>query len=347
MSEDKIYCSSSFLSYRTIIDESKTFTNKYPLHKNKPPQDLIKVASSQDLYNALKSQIEKVCSQKKVALCLSGGIDSAILAKMLPKGTQTYTFKCVVPGVDVTDETIRAKKYADECGLKHKVVEVYWQDFENFSPILMKHKGSPIHSIEVQMYKAALEAKKDGIELLIYGESADLKYGGLSGLLSKDWTFGEFVDRYLYVKPYQVLKEWNMDLTPIKQFEKDGYIDVHGFNNNPFLHEALNSYYNACETANIEYLLPYSNTILNCELDLIRIRNGENKYVIRELFKMLYKDFEVPKKIPMPRPMNEWFKDWSGPTRPEFWPHCTDNMTGDQKWLVWVLEKYLNMIDEK
>jgi len=47
----------------------------------------------------------------------------------------------------------------------------------------------------------------------------------------------------------------------------------------------------------------------------------------------------------MPRPVNEWFADWVGPTRPEFIPHCTDDMTGDQKWMVWCLERYLNIIE--
>ena len=68
--------------------------------------------------------------------------------------------------------------------------------------------------------------------------------------------------------------------------------------------------------------------------------------MIREIFERLYPDYEVPEKIPMPRPVNEWFKDWKGPTREEFWPNCTENMKGDQKWLVWCLEQFLNMIED-
>lgn len=40
--------------------------------------------------------------------------------------------------------------------------------------------------------------------------------------------------------------------------------------------------------------------------------------------------------------MNEWFKDWAGPTREEFLPNSTAKLTGDQKWLLWCLEKFLN-----
>ena len=60
----------------------------------------------------------------------------------------------------------------------------------------------------------------------------------------------------------------------------------------------------------------------------------------------MYPGIDMPAKIPMPRPVNEWFADWKGPSRLEFIPHCTDNMTGDQKWMVWCLERYLNMIEE-
>ena len=74
-------------------------------------------------------------------------------------------------------------------------------------------------------------------------------------------------------------------------------------------------------------------------------RHGLNFTLVREVFQRLYPDLKVPAKTPMPRPMNEWFKDWTGPQRPEFWPHCTDHMNGDQKWLVWCLENFLNMID--
>jgi len=47
----------------------------------------------------------------------------------------------------------------------------------------------------------------------------------------------------------------------------------------------------------------------------------------------------------MPRPMDEWFENWEGPKRPEFWPNCHVNMTGDQKYYIWILEKFLEAQD--
>ena len=159
--------------YRTIVDDNKCFSEKYPPVLFEENLDKKEVFHSNELEEELKIQIEKACDNSKAALALSGGIDSAILAKFMPKGSTCYTFKCIVPGVDVVDETIQAEKYAKECGLCHKVIEIYWEDFEKYAPVLMRRKGAPIHSIEVQIYKAALQAKADGFDSLIFGESAD------------------------------------------------------------------------------------------------------------------------------------------------------------------------------
>ena len=278
-----------------------------------------------------------------IALALNGGIDTAILAKFMPKGSIAYTFKCVVPGMNVTDETPAAAKYAEACGLKHKVVEIYWEDFEKYVDQLMIQKGAPIHSIEVQIYKAALQAKEDEIDTLTFGEAADAIYGGLSGLLSKEWRIGEFIDRYSFVLPYKVIKDPELPIKPYKQWETNGYIDPHQFISHVFIQESVASYLNATKLAGINIVFPFPETYLACPMDYRRIRAGENKYLVREVFQRLYPDFIVPQKTPMPRPMNEWFHDWKGPQREEFWHDCVDGLSGDQKWLLWVLERYLNL----
>ena len=348
MREDKSYCMSSFLMLRTIYNHDITFKDGIIPRFFEENEDREIVTNSIELENKLKKEIDAVCNQgKKVALALSGGIDSAILAKFMPKGSIAYTFKCIVPGIDVVDETPVASMYAKECGLEHKVIEIYWEDFEKYSSLLMKHKGAPIHSIEIQIYKAAMEAKKDGVDVLIFGESADVNFGGQNGLLSKDWTISEYIDRYSYVLPYKALKKPIIVNEPFLKYSNDGYIDTHEFNRHAYYCESMGSYQNAMETAGVELCAPFSKTYLGLPLDYTRIRNGENKYLVREIFKRLYPKFIIPPKTPMPRPMNEWLKDWEGPTRSEFLPHCTDNMTGDQKWLVWILEQYLNLIDEE
>lgn len=343
---DKKYCMNSYLMYRTIADDNKCFTEKLVpkiFHVDFPRTP---IKNSNDLELAIRSQIDEWTKDGKAALAVSGGIDSAIIAKFMPRGSKAYTFQCKVPGVEVTNEVPQASKYCNECNLNHEVIEVFWEDFEKYAPILMKHKGAPIHSIEVQIYKAALKAKADGFERIIFGESSDVNYGGLSGLMSKDWTYGEFVERYTYLLPYKVLKDSELILEPYKRFEENGYVDAHEFCRNFFLEEGMGSYVNACECAGIEVKTPFINTTLAVPLDYDRIRKGENKYIVREVFSRNYKNWEIPTKTPMPRPMNEWLHDWKGPSRNEFWENCVGTLTGDQKWQVWALEKFLNMIDE-
>lgn len=347
MNVDKTYCSSSFLMYRRIIDKEKCFNMSLPVHRVNIDFKREIVCESNQLLTVLREKVKNATKNGKVALALSGGIDSAILAKLMPGGATAYTFKCIVPGVKVIDETKKASEYARECGLNHKIIEINWDDMIAFSPVLMEHKGAPIHSIEVQIFKAAIQAIQDGNHGIIFGESADCLFGGLSDLLSKDWLFGDFVERYMFVNPVKVLKRFCFDLTPFNRHCKDGRIDPHDFISNEFFPESIASYINASETAGIQAFLPYSECKMGSSIDYARIRSGENKYLVREVFKKLYPGWEIPKKTPMPRPMDEWLKNWQGPTREEFWPHCTDNMTGDQKYYVWILEKFLNYIEKQ
>lgn len=345
MTVDKDYCMNSFLMFRTIADDEKCFTAD--LKPNIFHVDFARfpVHNSDDLEEVIRTQVAEWTKDGKAALAVSGGIDSAIIAKFMPKGSKAYTFQCIVPGIQVTNEVPQAKRYAEESDLDHEVIEVYWEDFEKYAPLLMKHKGAPIHSIEVQIYKAALKAKADGFERLIFGESSDVNYGGLSGLMSKDWTFGSFVERYSYLLPYKVLKKPELILEPYQRFEQNGYVDAHEFCRNFFLEEGMGSYVNACQCAGIDVRTPYIMTTLAEPLDYARVRAGENKYIVREVFERLYPDWQVPVKTPMPRPMNEWMEKWEGPKRSEFWPNCVKDLTGDQKWLVWALEKFLDMIE--
>ena len=341
---DKNYCMSSFLMLRTIYNREYRFFDDMKIKFFQENKDRYPIYNSFELEERLQREVARACESGKPALALSGGIDSAILAKYMPKGSVAYTFKCVVPGVQVTDETHVAKRYAEECGLEHRVVEIYWEDFERYAPMLMWRKGSPIHSIEVQIYKAALQAKEDGFDTLIFGESADVNYGGQDGLLSKDWTTQEYMDRYSYLNPCDVLKNPIIIYDAFEKYSKNGFIDVHEFNRNIYYCESMGSYENACSLAEINLCAPYSKTYMGVPLDYDRIRKGENKYLVREIFQRLYTNFVVPPKLPMPRPMNEWMKEWSGPTRSEFRNDIDiQKFTGDQKWLLWCLEYFLNM----
>ena len=344
---DKQFCMSSYLMYRYVYDNSYSFQDGVSCKQVDLEFNRLPVVDKDSLYNALKKYVDEACEDGKSALALSGGIDSAVLARLVPAGTKAYTFRCIVPGIDVTDESKSAKRWADLNHLDHEIIDITWEDIVLAADSCMKHKGAPIHSIEAQIFIAAKQAVSAGMTKFILGENADIIYGGMNGLLAKDWLYAEFVDRYSYVMPYRVLRNPIMPLQPFMEFEKNGHIDGYDFTNKYFRQEALGTYTNACETAGIEFVGPYSLTYMDCPIDYKRIRSGDTKYIVRELFKDLYPGMKIPAKIPMPRPVNEWFANWKGPIRSEFLPHCTDTMTGDQKWMVWCLERYLNLIEEK
>ena len=139
------------------------------------------------------------------------------------------------------------------------------------------------------------------------------------------------------------MKKPELPIGMFVKYQENGKIDPHRFVSNVFIQESVASYINAAETAGVDVVLPYPETYLAGKIDYARIRNGENKYLVREVFQRLYPDFEIPPKTPMPRPMNEWLKDWKGPERPEFWENCAEGLTGDQKWLLWSLETFLDL----
>lgn len=193
---------------------------------------------------------------------------------------------------------------------------------------------------------AATQALKDKIEVMIIGESSDLIFGGMDKLLSKDWTFDEFVKRYTFLDAAEVLEN-PADVNYLFEHYRHGdKIDFLKFMDEIFSIESSSSYMNAFETAKLSYFDPYASLKMGEPLNLRRIRAGESKYLIRELFTMKYPSFPVPDKIPMPRPVDFYFADWKGPARHEFKKNLDmRKFTGNQKWQLYCLERFLNLFD--
>ena len=342
MRVDKEYCMSSFLTFRYIFDENVTFKENISRSKYQIADTKYLCETADDIDAAIRDYFkDKIDS--RTGIMLSGGMDSATLATYMPKGTKAYTLKSMAEGA--LDESEQAKEYAEICGLDHRIVEIYWEDYEKYSPILMKRKGAPIHSIEPMIYKAALQAKADGCDKLVFGDSADMVFGGLDGLLAKDWSYEEFVQRFTYLNPRLVLKNPVRIDEPFMPFWDGETFDSHRFVNERFGVESVNSYLNALACAGVEYVEPYGTMNMSAPINLERIRSGDTKYLVRELFTKRYNGLKPREKIPMPRAVGIWLADWEGPTREEFLPDCIEGLKADQKWLLYSLEMFLNMID--
>lgn len=345
MTIDKKYCMSSYMAFRYIEKEGVEFyeglhhSNFIPLPDNKK----ILVRNAEEIGKAIEESIYKV-KDKKLGIMLSGGMDSAIIASYM-KGCDAYTFR-FIDGKIQREELARAEYYADYYGLNLHYVDINWDTVEKYLDIVMKAKGAPVHSIEPQILQAALQAKNDGIELMLVGESSDLIFGGMDQLLSKDWTFDEFMKRYIFTQPDEVLVESEDVSYLFEKYRQGNGINFLQFMDDVFSIESSGSYMNAFGVASMPYMDPYARLKMKDKLDLYRVRHGEPKYLIRELMAMRYPEIPVPDKIPMPRPVDVYFKDWTGPKRREFKKNLDMNKySGNQKWQLYCLERFLDIYE--
>ena len=344
---DKAYCMSSYMAFRYIERDDMDF---YPgmHHENiKPIPDEMRilVRSSEEIGLEIEKQIKQF-EEKKKGIMLSGGMDSAIVASYLP-GAEAYTFR-FLDGKYQEEELKRAEYYAQYYNLNLHYVDISWDTVVQHLEPVMKAKAAPVHSIEPQILQAALQAKADGVEIMFVGESSDLIFGGMDQLIGQEWTFADFMNRYIFTKPEDVLKNPVSMKYVFERYRQDGnMIDYLTFMDDIFSIESSSSYMNAFSVAGMPYFDPYAKLKMADPLDLYRVRNGEPKYLIRELMAKRYPDIPIPNKVPMPRPVDVYFRTWDGPKRPEFRNNIDMNkFTGNQKWQMYCLEKFLTMNEQ-
>ncbi len=338
---------SSYIAYRYIWRDGVDFAEGFQ-HKNYlpvPDDERIPVKTSEDIDREIQLQFDELYKKyDSIGILLSGGMDSANLATYLKPGSHAYTFNSVSGVFDA--DVQRAQTYCRKLQLQHHLIDITMDDYEKYTPLVMRHKFAPVHSIEPQIFKAAEMAKSDGVQLIIVGESADLIFGGMDKLISPEWTFDGFVKRYTFLDPQLVLTN-PVDQTALFERYREGEdgIDVMRFMDEVFAVESSSSYLNAFGAAWLPYYDPYAKLVMAEPLDMQRVRNGEPKYLVRGLYAMKYPELEIPFKIPMPRPVDAVFKEWEGPKRPEFRKDIPmSELTGNQKWQLWCAEQFLNML---
>ncbi len=344
---DKDFCLSSYIAFRYVWREDMNFypSLQHRLFKPLPINQRISVVSADEIDVDIKKQFDALYEEyDSIGILLSGGMDSAILASYLKPGSHAYTFNSNT-GVFNADVE-RAVAYCKKYQLQHHLVNITLEDYQEYTPIVMKRKCTPVHSIEPQIYKAAIHAKDDGVKLMIVGESADLIYGGMDKLISQDWRFEAFAQRYTFLEPSLVLNA-PIDMSQLyERYRKGDRIDFLKFMDEVFSIESSGSYWNAFGAADMPYYDPYARQMMGMPLDLQRVRNGEPKYLVRELYAMKYPERDIPDKIPMPRPVDAIFQNWEGPQRAEFKKGIPmSTLTGNQKWQLWCAELFLNMCE--
>lgn len=344
---NKDYCLSSYLAFRFIERDDMDFFDGMHHHNIElpPDEEKISVETSDGIGTAIEKQLDAF-RDKSCGILLSGGMDSAIVASYM-NGGEAYTFR-FLGGDFQKEELARAEYYAKYYNLNLHYVDISWDTVEKHLPSCMESKCAPVHSIEPQICQAALQAQNDGVEMMFIGDGSDYIFGGMDKLLSKDWYFDDFVERYFSINPTKALINPVAMTYPFEPFRlPNGKIDFQGFMAGLMTKESFNSYYNAFKVAGMPYHDPYSRLKMAGPLDLNRIRNGEPKYLIRELMAKRYPEIPVPDKNPMPRPVDFYFADWKGPKRHEFKQGLDmSEFTGNQKWQLWCAETFLNFFEK-
>ena len=133
---DKNYCMSSYLAFRYIERPDADF---YPgmHHRNFVP----------------------VPDSERIPVASADEIDRAISSYM--RGCDAYTFR-FLGGEYGREELARAEYYAGYYGLELHYVDITWDTVERGLDICMRAKCAPVHSIEPQIYQAAMQAKGVG-----------------------------------------------------------------------------------------------------------------------------------------------------------------------------------------
>lgn len=342
---DKGYCMSSFLALRYIADAEKIFSKgvEHEPLQLRPDSEKLPCCTSDDIDRNIRAVMDRF-DLSHAALFLSGGIDSGILASYMPKGSKAYTVHNESHLNDL--EVERAARICEINSLEHIVIEVSWQDYQDVMDGIAMKTGYPVFGNTPQVYCLTEKAIADGNDFIVFGDDADLVFGGLDQLLSKDWEYDAFVKRVMYLDPKRVLKE-PADLSGVFEQYRIG---MHRVDFQKCIKEVVSTstgiaYYNAFKCAGVNAVDPYTFLKMGVPLDLARIRSGESKYLLRELYKKKYPTLEIPEKIPMARPMDIWMKDWEGPMRDEFLPQCVCGLTGEQKFMIYSLERFLNRIE--
>lgn len=135
----------------------------------------VKVEQTQQALTARLLQVRE--RYDKVAIFLSGGVDSSILAALAkPIFKQCYLITPVFKGL-ANPELSTAKAFAKRLDLPHHLVEINPDDLLADFESLVALKREPLRHYSSLAMMAMMRAIPDGYQAVLYGEAADTLYG--------------------------------------------------------------------------------------------------------------------------------------------------------------------------
>lgn len=132
------------------------------------------------IYSALEKRLSDV---DKVAVLLSGGIDSCLIAKLVHDIASTAGIKVIAYSVGLSDsEDIRtAQDFAQEIGLDHRIKVLSVAEVEEYIPkVIEAVEERDFVQVEagIGVYAAIDTASQDGMKVIFSGQGPDELWGG-------------------------------------------------------------------------------------------------------------------------------------------------------------------------
>ncbi|MBM3309868.1 MAG: asparagine synthase [Candidatus Altiarchaeales archaeon] len=159
----------------------------------------------------LEKAVEECCSEGKVGLVFSAGIDSTLVGVLASKYCKIEAYAVGIKGSHDLDY---ARKVAGELPFKVNLIEVSEREIERELPNIVKitESASPLDiSVAIPFYFASRQAGKNGIKTMLCGQGADELFGGYNRYIEllAEGTYEQLEE--LMAKDLKELPKSNLD----------------------------------------------------------------------------------------------------------------------------------------
>lgn len=162
-----------------IIGESGIKINYIENLKEEYNKKLSLETAEQKLLKLLTESLEKRIKNERVGVLFSGGLDSAVLTKIIQNLGYEPTLYC--SGVEGSKDVRGAIQAAEKLGLPLKINFMTLENLQENLPniVYMIEETNPLKlSIALPLFFSAQKAKSDGLKFMISGNGADELFGG-------------------------------------------------------------------------------------------------------------------------------------------------------------------------
>jgi asparagine synthase (glutamine-hydrolysing) len=138
-----------------------------------------------ELKRLLTGAVKKSCTEEKIGIIFSAGIDSTIIAELASQFSEVTAYSVGVCGAHDIEF---AEKLKENSNFKIKIIKIAINDVENAAREVVKIIKTPNAvkvSVGVPFYVASKQAAGDGIKVMLCGQGADELFGGYNRYIER------------------------------------------------------------------------------------------------------------------------------------------------------------------